>query len=322
MSPGYLRRFCTATAFALATFAPYGIARPDTPPPPSLAQLAPTPGGFPTFVFFKKEDVKAVEWKATAQLGLAASTGNAQAISLTASGAVSRRAGDNKLSAEVAAAFARSRVFVASDSNGTPGIGADELRSVTQTTSESWWVKTRYDRFFTERDALFVQGGLAADRPAGKALLAGGQLGYRRVFYERARRQLAGELGYDFTHQEYVATGAALQIHSGRAFLGYHAEPDLLIGIDSSLELLTNLNAELTPTGRVGPLGDNRIVALLGATFKLGEGGSIGLRFTAHYESAPAPLPMIAGVSFEPGFVPLADRLDTRTELVLLWRLL
>lgn len=44
--------------------------------------------------------------------------------------------------------------------------------------------------------------------------------------------------------------------------------------------------------------------------------------FTMRYDSAPAPAPPIPGYSYEPGFSPLAEKLDTRMEFVLMWRLL
>jgi hypothetical protein len=308
MDPRAARSIAQAAVAALAFAGACGQARAD--PASSV----------PTFVFWQMQERKVVEWKATTQLGLAAATGNSQAVSLSASASVSRRAGDNKLSAEVAAAFARSRVFLAEERNGIPGIGPDELRSVEQTTTQFWSVKTRYDRFLGRWNALYVQAALAADKPAGKELLAGGQVGYRRILLDLARQQVAAELGYDLTHQEYVV-GAPNQIHSGRVFLGYRREPDPLLGFESSVELLSNLNAESTPTGRVGPFGDERLTGLLGVTLKLTDRGSLGLRFSARYTTAPAPRPL-PGFTYEPGFLPLADRLDTKSELVLLWQLL
>ncbi len=291
----------------LAAVALHGVAAAQALPPP------------PTFVFWKKEEAKLAEWKAMAQAGLAATTGNSQAISLSLNAAVSRRAGDNKISVEAGGAFARSRVYVASEQDGITGIGPGELRTVDQTATENWAVRTRYDRFFARWNALYGQASVSADPPAGLKLLAGGQFGYRRILFERGKRQLAAELGYDFTHQAYEAGGSPIQIHSGRALVGYHADPDPLLGFDSTLELLTNLNPEFTPTGRIMSLGDNRVTGQMAAMVKLFSSGSVGLRFSAHYTTAPAPRPL-AGFSYEPGFVPLADRLDTKSELVLIWR--
>lgn len=304
--------------------------------------LALTDAPPPTFVFRTPEEVKTVEWKATAQAGLGATTGNSQAFSLSFNAAIDRRSGDDKISAEVAGALARTRIFVAAEQNGIAGLGPGETREVSQTTSQAWSLLGRYDRFVARHDAVYVSATISSDEPAGKRLLAGGQLGYRRSLFLEVlesvpdgsvpegstaksaalRRELVLELGYDFTHQAYVSPNPPIVIHSGRAFLGYHADTTLAVTFDASIELLTNLNSLTAPTRSVSPFYWNRIMMVLGATARLAENGSVGLRFSAHYDSVPAPRPPPPGFSYEPGYIPLADRIDTKTELLLIWRLL
>lgn len=288
--------------------------------PPSRAAAEGTSA--PTFTFEQPPKSPKVEWRSKAQAGLASTTGNSRAISISAAASIARRSGQNELSADGSLALARSRVLVATERDGIPGIGPGELRSVDQTTTQAWSVGARYDRFFAYRNSVYASARAAADRPAGKALLAGGQIGYRRELFHADERVLSLEVGYDLTHQEYVAHGAPIEIHSGRLFLGWRAEPDPALGIEASVEALTNLGPESTPTGRVSPLRDDRIAALLAATVKVSNRGSVGLRLTAHYDTAPAPMPPPPGFSFEPGYVPRADRLDTRAELALVWQLL
>jgi len=298
-----LRAACAILAAAVV----HGSAAGQALPPP------------PVFAYWKAGDAKVAEWKAMAQLGLATATGNSQAVSLSLQASLSRRLGNNKLAADAGGAFARSQVFVANVPAGSPIAGPGDMHTVDQTTTESWSVRTRYDRFFFDRNALYVQAGASADPPSGVRLLAEGQAGYRRVLLERGKGQLAAELGYDYTHQSYESSATPIQIHSGRAFIGYHKDPNPLLGLDTSCEFLTNLNPEYTPTGMVKALGDDRITGLLGAQVKLFDNGSIGLRFSVHYTTSPAPRPPIPGFSYAPGFVPVADRLDTKSELVLVW---
>ena len=276
----------------------------------------------PTFSFLKLEAAKVVEWKAVAQLGLAASNGNSQAISLSGSGAISRRAGDNKFSADVALALARARVLVAAEQDGIPGLGPGEIREVSQTTTQSWSVRARYDRFFAEWNSVYASAGATGDEPAGKRLFAGGQVGYRRALYRRGKREIAVELGYDFTRRDFVTAVESITVHSARAFVGFRAEPDPLFGVTATVDALTNLDAEESQSRRIAALHDDRVNAIVSTTLKLSEYGSLGVQFSAHYEAAPAPRPTVGGLPYEPGFVPLADRLDTKTELVLIWRLL
>jgi hypothetical protein len=283
----------------------------------------------PTFSFYKLEPVKIVEWKAVAQLGASLSTGNTEAQSISGSGAVSRRAGDNKFSGDVALAFARTSIPVGvKERDDKPGITReDEIDEATRTTTQSWSVGARYDRFFAEWNSVYASAGATGDRPAGKRLFAGGQVGYRRVLYHRGKRELAAEVGTDFTRREFVTPGVeSIEVISARAFVGYRAEPDPLLGITASVDALTNLNPEAPRVPDLGPkdidpLGDNRVNAIVSTTVKLSEYGSLGLQFSAHYEQAPAPRPTIDGHPYI-GFTPLAKRLDTKTELVLIWRLL
>lgn len=295
----------------------------------ALAAVAPLPAGAvddapapPRFTFAQAPAAGGVQWKGKAQAGLAASAGNSRALSVSASASLSRKAGDDQVSADAAAAFARSRVQVATEQDGVPGIGPGELRSVDQTMTQAWSARVRYDRFFARRNSGYASAHVAGDRPAGKALLVGGQLGYRRLLYDGPKRQLSVEAGYDLTHLEYVASGSGIDIHSGRLFVGWRSEPDPVLGFEASAEALSNLTPEMTPTGRVPALQDLRIAGLLAASVKVADRGSIGLRLIAQYDAAPAPRPPPPGVTFEPGFVPLADSLDTRAEAALVWQFL
>jgi hypothetical protein len=51
----------------------------------------------PKFEYGKLEEVKAVEWKASAQFGLILTTGNSRSTAFSGSALASRKAGDNKL---------------------------------------------------------------------------------------------------------------------------------------------------------------------------------------------------------------------------------
>lgn len=269
----------------------------------------------PTFIFSPPDKVSHA-WKASAQAGLNVSSGNAQSLSATASGSVSHRSGDDRFTFDAFGAFVRTRVDVAADVNGIPGIGPDEIRRVEQTTSRAWSLRGRYDRFVAERDSLYAAAAAAGDEAAGKKLLAGWQVGYSRDVLRRGPSALTLELGYDLSHQEYVTAAPTVTVQSARLFAGYELTPAPLVGAKLSLELLTNLNAESTPTGRVGSFHDDRLAGRGELNVKVLDRGTLGVRLRAHYDSAPAPRPPPSGTSWQAGYVPLADRLDTTSELV------
>jgi len=87
-------------------------------------------------------------------------------------------------------------------------------------------------------------------------------------------------------------------------------------------ELLTNVAGEDTPTDHVSPFRDDRIAGRAELSLKLNDRGRLAMRVNAKYDSHPAPKPPPAGTSWAPGYVPLADRLDTRTELLFVYSFL
>jgi hypothetical protein len=289
-----------------------------------LASLAPAAWGQkdPKFEYGKKEEAKGVEWKAAAQAGLIITSGNSRTTTMSAGAIASRKAGSDKLSLDFAMAYARSDIQIAADTNGVPGIGPGEIQRVEQTTTNLLLFKGRYDRFLTEKNSLYVVGIIGRDRPAGKEVAGGGQVGYSRVLVAAGPHEVVSEVGYDFTYEDYVADVDSLAIHSARGFVGYVGALTETTKLDGSAELLANLNTETTPAGEVGAFEDDRFTGKVGLTTKLSEAISFRFAFTAKFDSEPAPRPPFPGIPFEAGYVPLADELDTITEAQLIINLL
>ncbi len=285
----------------------------------SLAQ--PTP----TFKYATAEEAAALEkakvkWEAAAQAGLIMSTGNSRITTFAAGLSASRKAEKNKLSLDAAAAYARSSIFLGVDDNGNGFLSEDEIDRPSLTTTRSWMVKGRYDRFLTAKSSLFVAAGIAADRPAGKELVGNGQLGYSRELYQHEEHTFIGEIGYDFTFEDLVI-GDGVAIHSIRGFAGYKGALSPDSAIDASVEGLFNVNTLDSAGGKIEAFGDDRITSKLALTTKLSPKLSFRFAFEARFDSAPAPRPPF-GIPYEMGFVPLADELDTKAEATLIVTLL
>src|SRR5574337_931904 len=71
----------------------------------ALLHAAPTAAADPTFTFAPPDKVPHTGWKASAQAGVNASTGNALSLSMSATGSVSHRSGDDQRSLDVFASF-------------------------------------------------------------------------------------------------------------------------------------------------------------------------------------------------------------------------
>ncbi len=291
-------------------------------PPGVVVLLALTAGAAraqePKFEYAKPEEVKAVEWKASAQAGLILTTGNSKSTALSGTLTASRKAGDNKLALEAAGAFARSELLIASDANMNGTIGAGEITRTSQTTTENWTAKLRYDRFFTEHNSAYLSARIGADEPAGKELFGGGQIGYSRQLYKTDAHEVVAEAGYDFTYESYVADVDALAIHSARFFAGWNGKLTEVTGALLNAELLLNLNAEDGHGGEeIGSFEDARLIAKAAITTKLWTRMDFRFGLTARFDNAPAPQPPFA-LPYDAGFVPLADKLDLTAEAALI----
>jgi hypothetical protein len=192
-----------------------------------------------------------------------------------------------------------------------------EISRQESTTTKNWLGKLRYDRFFGASDSLYLAGKLGQDEPAGKKVFGGAQGGFSRVLFQNGVNKLVGEVGYDFTHEEYVAGGDGLEIHSARLFVGYDATLSPDTGFSASVEALLNLNKESTPTGEASPLEDTRGTGKAALTTKLSKDVSFRFSLTARYDNYPAPLPAFK-IPFAAGYVPVTDKYDGITEVALI----
>jgi hypothetical protein len=269
----------------------------------------------PSFVFEKRQDVKDVAWSGAIRAGACQSGGNTDSLGFSFEGALSRTTRRQRLQLGGAAAYARSRLLVPIERDGAPGIGPDELREDDRTTRKNWSALVRWDRFVSSRGSAYLLAAAAGDEPAGKRLVLGAQIGYGIDAVRTARSVVRLELGYDFAREDHVTPAEQLDIHSARLFAGFGGQVLDPVTIEASLEALTNLNEEREGTRRLRPFADTRVLAKLGARVKINGTLSTGLQLRAAYDDAPAPRPPPPGTSWAAGFAPLAEKLDTTTEV-------
>lgn len=272
----------------------------------------------PTFEYGKHEDVKdvkAVEWKVSAQAGLIMSTGNADSRAAAFAAEVSRKTGDNKFKGQVGGAYADSRVYVVTDDGDGLIEAGEAVLGERTTTSQAWAVLARYDRFLTARNSLYIIGLMGADKPAGRKLVGGVQGGYSRLLFKNPCNEVVAEAGYDFRYENPVV-GNGVAIHSARLFAGYEGKLSKDTGLNSSVEFLVNGNSLDTAAGPVKPLEDIRVHATVALTTTLYKNISFRFGFTARYDHKPLPRPF--ALPYADGFILLADKLDTKTDATLI----
>jgi hypothetical protein len=284
-----------------------------------------------TFNYGTREDVKEIEWKASAEAGVLVTTGNSRTTTGSATAKASRKDGNNKFEAEANGTYARSTIRVAAedplDDNETVDREGEIVDQGT-TSAKNAALKLRYDRFLTDNNSLYASATIGFDTPAGKDLYGGGQVGYSRQLYKTDRHEAKAEVGYDFTYEDLIV-GDSVSIHSARFFVGYkgalHVEtaPDGAVTptttVDASIESLHNVNTLDVPTGdlEAGPFEDTRINGSVGLTTKLLDNISFAISFAAKFDNVPAPAKAI-DVPYDPTFVPAAEKLDTTTKASLI----
>jgi large conductance mechanosensitive channel len=304
--------------------------------------------GNPSFTFAKPEEIKVgapppppVEWKALAKGGLSFTTGNSQTTNGSLALTVSRKESANRFSFDAAMAYGRSSVLEAQvqpDPNDPTGMtnvitGLDRR---TLTTTNNWFSKARYDRFFTTNNSGYVSALAAADRIAGKSFAGGGQVGYSRQLVKDDVHLIVGEVGYDLSYERYVQqpmrTLDPVSIHSARLFVGEAMKLSPASAATASVEALFNLNREATaldagsgppPTKGVGAFHDTRVLAKVGLNTTLLARLSVAFGFTVRYDQNPPPRPIPPGtasnVTYATDFMPFADKVDTLAEATLIY---
>jgi len=302
----------------------------------------------PKFTFAKPDEVKPqapavppVEWKVQAKGGLNLTSGNSQTTNLTAGLIASRKEGNNRLGLEGGAAYGRSNNYVAQigpDPNSptmAPAILAVNRQEVT--TTNNWFSKGRYDRFFTANNSGYVSALAAADKIAGKTFAGGGQIGYSRQLLKTDLNTLVAEIGYDFSYERYVQqpmkTIDPVSIHSARIFVGETAKITSATGATASVEAFFNLNKEDKAINVNAPYNpgvdafhDTRVIGKLGISTTLFKSLSAALGFTIRYDQNPAPLPIppgtMSGIGYGTNVHLFAESLDTAGELTLIYTFL
>jgi len=249
--------------------------------------------GDPKFEYGKSDDVnevRDVEWDASAEGGVVFTTGNSKTTTVAAGFKASRKTGQNKLAIDGGLTYAKSSIrTLAMGVDPALPIRRDDIITTSTTTAETLFGKVRYDRFLTKHNSLFIAALASRDVPAGKAAVVGGQAGYSRQLFKSDVSEALAEIGYDFSHEDLV-TGPAVDIHSARGLVGYKATLATGTTFDGSAEVLTNLNKEDLVT-RDASLGEDTRVNLRAAvSAKLGRNLALQTSFEGKYDNRPAPL--------------------------------
>lgn len=145
-------------------------------------------------------EVPKAETDLSAELGFAWTTGNTMTYTLNAGVNASHKWSKNKLG--VVGGINQGQSVVDGDGDGKLSDAEREVGYAP--TAKRVFVDGRYDRFFGEKNSLYVLGGWLTDSFAGYDYRAHEQIGYSRALVGTDRTKLVAELGADVAEENYV----------------------------------------------------------------------------------------------------------------------
>jgi putative salt-induced outer membrane protein len=229
--------------------------------------------GFATGGMPKDEDPTHIT-EASISAGGLFSSGNARAVALTSAAKYKMRRDGHQLTAALAANFAR----------------AGKKGEAVETSVENYQGLLRYDYFFTNSLAAFLQSSARRDRFQGLDLRLNIDPGIAYYIINTAKQSLRTEVGYDLQHDirrdESLVQAPPLPtldktqtLHNVRLFGGY--ENTLYKGVNfvTGLEYLQN----------VSDAGTYRLVFDVGLKTNIAGNFALATTYTMRYENKPLP---------------------------------
>lgn len=248
-------------------------------------------------------------WKANLALGLTYAAGNADSLGVTGTAMWGVKHYNNEFSMSGGGAYQRSGISAYTPAPAKGGPITDHAVSV-----ENWLVKARYDRYFLEKNTVFVSFQSQGDRPAGYIYRLEPQVGYARLFFQSVHQLFRGEIGYDYTFEHRLkqppGVDRDVQYHSGRLFFYYENKFTPYATFTEGLELLEAFNR----------LEGFRLNSLTTLSSQIWKNIAIKLNFKMVFNNDPAARPAPTGLppfDVYPADNTHFDKLDTQLDVLM-----
>ncbi len=237
--------------------------------------------GFATGAMPSETDAREMTEASIAAGGLF-SSGNARTVALTSAATFRLRRDEHQFSAAASANFARA---------GKAGEKVD-------TTVENFQGLLRYDHFFTDKLALFLQSSARRDRFQGLDMRLNVDPGFAYYVLDTKKQRLRAEVGYDLQHDVRrdanreisvpagspagttpVLVDKTQTLHNARLFFGYENKLYDQVSFVTGLEYLQN----------VSDLETYRLVFDVGLKTNISTKLAVATTYTMRYEAKPLP---------------------------------
>ncbi len=216
-----------------------------------------------------------VEGHLSAELGGSYATGNAEFLTLNGGAKGDVKWSQNQIASVVGVNYGRA----VPDTDGDGHISDPERDAGYVESARKAAADLRYDRFFGDRDSLYVLGGALTDPFAGYDLRTHEQLGYSHLFITNDTTRLVGEVGFDVAQENFVdgVDPARADIFAARVMLGLGHAFNENVSFEDKLEVYENV---LDPN-------DLRLLNTASLTSKLSGKLSLKLSHALTYDNAP-----------------------------------
>ncbi|MGB5286808.1 MAG: DUF481 domain-containing protein [Polyangiales bacterium] len=157
------------------------------------------------------------------------------------------------------------------------------------TVARQFFFTSRYDYFFTEKDAVWTGLSYRWDPLAGFRAQLLANAGYLRAFIKTEKHYFAGRIGYSYTFENYVPPAALTSnsnIHGLLAALDYENRLNEHVEFLSSITTIYNLNKLDAQYGAL-PFRDIRIYLTAALLSKLTDKLAFEARFLMLYDRIP-----------------------------------
>jgi len=181
----------------------------------------------------------------------------------------------NRLSMHGAALWGQGRT----DSDGDGTLSTTERNASPVETARRLSADGRYDRFFGDRNSLYVLAGALVDPFAGYDLRTHEQIGYSRHLVANDSTNLIGELGVDYAQENYVdgVDPNTLQVVAARMMLGLSHKLDEKTAFEDTVEVFESV---MDPA-------DVRINNIASFSTSLADGLSLKLSHETRFDNVP-----------------------------------
>lgn len=223
--------------------------------------------------------------KLSAELGGSFTAGNANSIAASGGLTGSHRWGQNQFG--FGAGVILNLAVVDTDGDGTT---ADEVLKY-EWASQKIFGNVRYDRFFGEKNSLFVAGVGERDPFAGIDFRFNQQLGYARILVDTDKTDLNIEAGLAYTEEGYTATpDIVLDDHylAARVYLGFGYVFNESVNFTDTIEMYENF---FSPA-------DFRLINTATLSARLSKTFSVKLSHRLAFDNQPVEIDAATGETF------------------------